>query len=537
MATKTVSIALTAREQKLRDLLVDVAAFIDGSAERRGSAPLVLRWAGGWVRDRLLGRASHDMDTAIDTMTGYAFAQQMQAFCAVEANAARHGMGPQDLGSLHKVEANPDKSKHLETATVRILDMEVDFVNLRRETYTADSRNPQVEFGTPLEDALRRDATVNALFYNLQTGCVEDLTGGLADMRAGLIRTPLEPLQTFADDPLRVLRLVRFASRLQFRIDPAAEAVMADPAVLSALRRKISRERVGTEIEKMLRGQHPQDALALIDRLQLYHAIFTDPGREDGPPPPPLAGWTATYGCLAHLAASPSPGSLYDVLVRTDEARYFAWVLAAVVPWERVADAAPTKGRAPPPAATTAVREGIRAPNKLCDVVTGAHRHLAEIRELKQAVTAGTAASLGRDRFGMAIREWDARGSNWKLQVLYGLLYEVMEAAREERGEKEEKEEKEKEWATRREGLLREWQGFVDYLEELDVMDAPHIKRLLDGKQVAAALGIRPGKWMGAAMDVCMAWQLRHPGETDAAGAIAEVRQRAVELGISEQVG
>jgi tRNA nucleotidyltransferase/poly(A) polymerase len=83
---------------------------------------------------------------------------------------------------------------------------------------------------------------------------VEDFVGGLVDLRAGLIRTPLEPLQTFLDDPLRVLRLVRFASRLGFRIDEAAERVMGDERVLGNLRVKISRERIGVELEKMMKG-------------------------------------------------------------------------------------------------------------------------------------------------------------------------------------------------------------------------------------------------------------------------------------------
>ncbi|EFX04213.1 tRNA nucleotidyltransferase [Grosmannia clavigera kw1407] len=504
-------IELTEREKRLERLLLDVAAFVDGGADRQGTQPLVLRWAGGWVRDRLLGRESHDIDTAIDTMTGFAFALKMQEFCGMAANAARHGMEPRDLGSLHKVEANPDKSKHLETATVRIFDMEVDFVNLRRETYTAESRNPLVEFGTPEEDALRRDATVNALFYNLNCGTVEDFTGGVADMEARLIRTPLQPLQTFTDDPLRVLRLVRFASRLQFRIDPAAEAVMADPSVLQALQQKISRERVGTEVEKMLKGNHPRDSLQLIDRLGLYHAIFTDPAHADAPKPR-LDGWTATYETLNHLAATTTPGSVYDVLVRTEEAQYFAWVLAAAVPWDQVSE-----------------QGGIRAPNKLSDVITGAHRHRADILALKQAVCDGAPCMRERDRFGMAIRTWEARGSNWKLQVLYALLFEVLTLATKQA----EGAGTAAAWTAERDALLCGWQAFLDHLQELDVLDAPHIKRLLDGKQVAAALAVRPGKWMAAAMDICMAWQLRHPGETDPAGAIEEVRRRKDEIGLS----
>jgi tRNA nucleotidyltransferase/poly(A) polymerase len=207
------------------------------------------------VRDKLLGTPSHDIDTAINVMTGEAFVDRLRDYCDVPAHRARHHLLPDDIGRLHTVPRNPDKSKHLATSTIKLCGLDVDFVNLRKETYTEESRNPEVEFGTAREDALRRDASVNALFYNLGTGEVEDFVGGLVDLRAGLIRTPLEPLQTFLDDPLRVLRLVRFASRLGFRIDEAAERVMGDERVLGNLRVKISRERMGVELEKMMKGR------------------------------------------------------------------------------------------------------------------------------------------------------------------------------------------------------------------------------------------------------------------------------------------
>lgn len=553
----TTTIELTDQELRLKTFLLDVASSIDKAGTEGSTEPLVLRWAGGWVRDKLLGIESHDIDTAINSMTGYNFAQQIKTFCDDPANVARHGMEDKDLGNVHKVAANPDKSKHLETAMVRIFGMDIDFVNLRKETYTADSRNPQMEFGTAEEDALRRDATVNALFYNLSTGLVEDFTGGLRDMAEKRIQTPLEPLQTFTDDPLRVLRLVRFASRLQFTIDPAVEAVMADKQVLDALRQKISRERVGVEVDKMLKGQHPRDALALIDRLGLYHAIFTDVVGEQpqdvaatttSTPAelPNLAGWPTVYEALNVLAETKTPGSIYDTLVHTEEAEYFAWVLAAIVPWGQIAappppppPAAPTKGKnkggnnatnfikPPPPPIVLALRDGIRATNKLSDVVHGGYRHRDQILALKQIGLDRQEPEMHeRDRFGMAIRDWDNHGSNWRLQVLYALLWEVLVLAQTTAPKPPAQ--------TDIDRLLRDWQTFLEHIETLDLYDAPHIKRLLDGKQVAAALGIKPGRWMTAAMDICMAWQLRNPNETDPAGAIEEVRQRKDEVGISD---
>jgi tRNA nucleotidyltransferase (CCA-adding enzyme) len=250
MATQ--KIPLTAQEQRLRSLLLDVAQFIDEAKQIQEN--IELRWAGGWVRDKLLGVPSHDIDTAINSMTGLAFCEQMKKYVDNPENVKKHLLKKGDLGNLHTIAANPEKSKHLETTTIKILGFDVDFVNLRKETYTQDSRNPQMEFGTAVEDAVRRDATINALFYNLHSDQVEDFCGGLADLDMKTIKTPLEPLTTFTDDPLRVLRLVRFASRLQFKIDPETEASMTNPAVNDALKVKISRERVGVEVEKMLKG-------------------------------------------------------------------------------------------------------------------------------------------------------------------------------------------------------------------------------------------------------------------------------------------
>ena len=249
---ETQKIELTPRESQLRNLLLDAARYIDESKEIKDK--IELRWAGGWVRDKLLGLQSHDIDTAINAMTGHRFCEKMQDYLKDEKNMKKHSLSSKDMGSLHKILANPKKSKHLETAKTRLYDFDLDFVNLRKETYSEESRNPQMEFGSAEDDALRRDATINALFYNLHTDLVEDFTGGLEDMNAKRIRTPLEPFTTFKDDPLRILRLIRFASRLGFTIDEESKASMNNPSVLEALKVKISRERVGVELEKMLKG-------------------------------------------------------------------------------------------------------------------------------------------------------------------------------------------------------------------------------------------------------------------------------------------
>lgn len=264
------TIHLTPIESTLRTLLLDVAQYIREQAIVAGGSDVVnhpetvLRFTGGWVRDKLLGVDSHDIDVGISSMTGYQFGMALKQYLDEPKSLEKYkkslpnGEMSDAIVSLHKIEANPEKSKHLETVTTKIFGLDIDLVNLRKETYSEDSRNPQMEFGTAVEDALRRDATINALFYNLNESRLEDLTErGLDDMKKKLIRTPLEPYQTFKDDPLRVLRLIRFASRLGYQIDPETEAAMQNEDISVALKLKISKERVGAELEKMLRGKWP----------------------------------------------------------------------------------------------------------------------------------------------------------------------------------------------------------------------------------------------------------------------------------------
>ena len=243
-------IQLTAREEILKSFLLDVSNYI----ATQGRPKPDLRFTGGWVRDKLLGTASDDIDISISSMTGYEFGLLMKAFLGSSEDVASL-YSKHFVGNLAKIEANPERSKHLETVTTRFMGLHIDLVNLRKEKYSEDSRNPTMEFGTPKDDADRRDATVNALFYNLQTSQVEDFTeGGLRDLKRKVLKTPLPPHETFKDDPLRVLRSIRFASRLGFQIDPEDEIAMSDKSIQDALRLKISRERIGIEIVKMLRG-------------------------------------------------------------------------------------------------------------------------------------------------------------------------------------------------------------------------------------------------------------------------------------------
>lgn len=174
-----------------------------------------------------MGLPSNDLDIALTTPSGHAFAVKFVDYLK------RSDIPTSSVG---KVAANPDQSKHLETGTTRILGLECDFVGLRSESY-ADSRIPsEIKLGTPLEDASRRDLTINSLFYNVHDRKVEDHTGkGLEDLAAKIARTPLPPLQTFQDDPLRVLRCVRFASRFDLKIADEVTQAIRDPQIQASV--------------------------------------------------------------------------------------------------------------------------------------------------------------------------------------------------------------------------------------------------------------------------------------------------------------
>ena len=452
-------IELTNVEKRLRRLLLDVvdhtertsASKEDGSEctipKSLQDTKLELRFTGGWVRDKLLGIGSQDIDVSINKMTGLQFGLKLKKYLEDKENLKKYASDEDSsetteqalCGNLHKIAANPEKSKHLETVTVRICGLDIDLVNLRKETYTEQSRNPQMEFGTPEEDALRRDATINAMFYNLSSSQVEDFTQrGLEDMKNHIIRTPLDPYQTFRDDPLRVLRLIRFATRFGYKIDQAAETAMSNPEIQQALMQKITRERVGKELEKMLKGPDPCGALHLIHRTGLYNVIFGDPtGSITYEPDLEVLGMA--YNALSMLIhpndGSKSVRSISRLILIDPEDEYIIWVLCAMVPWADapIAEAPKKGGKQPPPPAVSVAREGFKATNKVCDILGASIHNFAEIISVKttfirqmanpQRKVVNDEDMTTREHLGMAIRRW---GSSWKSQMTFALAYDMV---------------------------------------------------------------------------------------------------------------
>eukprot|EP00536_Pseudo-nitzschia_multiseries_P005930 jgi/Psemu1/65334/estExt_Genemark1.C_1210023 len=216
---------------------------------------------------RFQQQAPVDIDIALDDMLGREFAEHLNKYLT-EMGEKTHGVGV--------VLKNPEKSKHLETATMKVGTFWIDFVNLRAEEYAEDSRIPELmRIGTPAEDAFRRDLTINSLFYNVNNGQVEDWTGrGFNDLRRCVIATPLAPLTTLLDDPLRTLRSVRFAARLHFTMDASLKEAAMDDRVRKALAEKVSRERIGCEVDLMLRSPDPVGAMRLLINLKLAKTVF-----------------------------------------------------------------------------------------------------------------------------------------------------------------------------------------------------------------------------------------------------------------------
>jgi tRNA nucleotidyltransferase (CCA-adding enzyme) len=173
-------------------------------------------------------------------------------------------------------------------------------------------------------------------------------------------------------------------------------------------------------------GKNPKSALQLIDRLDLYSTIFTDPTVHLSPAPS-TEHWSVVYNCLEELRLNETPKSIYKSLVRSDDAKYLGWILAAVSPWTSVPEPVPIKkGKLPLPLGAMVAREGIKADNKVCNVVTGAFRYYEEIIKLKDDIANDESYVKERDTVGMTIRRWDVQGGHWRLQALFAILVEAL---------------------------------------------------------------------------------------------------------------
>ena len=210
---------------------------------------------GGFVRDIYLGRDSKDIDV-VTIGKGIELAELVH----------------KQLGE----EAHLSVFKNFGTAQVKFGDLEIEFVGARRESYNRDSRKPIVEDGTLEDDQNRRDFTINALAIGLSKsnfGKLLDPFNGVGDIEHKIIRTPLEPGITYSDDPLRMMRAIRFSSQLGFTIEKESlEAISKNKERIKI----VSKERITDELNKIILSPIPSVGFKLLFDTGLLHLIFPE---------------------------------------------------------------------------------------------------------------------------------------------------------------------------------------------------------------------------------------------------------------------
>lgn len=218
---------------------------------------------GGYVRDHIMGRVHPDKDIDIVVL----------------------GDGPSMARAVareisHEIKVTVFKT--FGTAMFRYRNCEVEFVGARKESYSEDSRKPSVVPGTLEDDQNRRDFTINALAISLNArnpGEVLDPFGGIDDIRNGIIRTPLDPDATFSDDPLRMMRAVRFSAQLGFKVSDETMASIARNAERIKI---VSAERITTELRKIMEAAVPSAGLLLLEETGLLNLILPEVARLKG---------------------------------------------------------------------------------------------------------------------------------------------------------------------------------------------------------------------------------------------------------------
>lgn len=254
--------------------------IVSECAEEMGIQAFVV---GGWVRDMILSRPSKPACR----QDGIATAGRDIDFVAVQAPPAEASVKAGiDLAlkvkeklALSKAEGlggnySVSVFKNFGTAQIKLKNYDIEFVGARKESYNRDSRKPMVEDGTLEDDQNRRDFTINALAISLSKknyGELLDPFGGLNDIEAKIIRTPLHPDTTYSDDPLRMMRAIRFASQLNFQIEKKSfESILKNKDRIKI----ISKERIADELNKIILSTKPSAGFKLLFDSGLLHLIF-----------------------------------------------------------------------------------------------------------------------------------------------------------------------------------------------------------------------------------------------------------------------
>jgi tRNA nucleotidyltransferase/poly(A) polymerase len=221
---------------------------------------------GGCVRDMILGNPVKDIDIVVEAPNGgINFANYITS---IKANCYKIGKNP-------VVFENYGTAKFNILTDDKIKDIDLECVQTRKEQYHKESRNPETCYGTIKEDAARRDLTINALYYNITSGKVMDFNkgSGFDDLANKVIRTPSDPDIVFSDDPLRILRVIRFATRLGWGIEKNTWLGMIKNAYRINV---VSNERVGDELSKILLTDKPSIGIRRLRDCGILHRILPD---------------------------------------------------------------------------------------------------------------------------------------------------------------------------------------------------------------------------------------------------------------------
>ena len=482
-------ILLTEKEDEVFSLLLDVC-----EKEKEESKKLTLRVAGGWVRDKLLGLESNDIDVALDKCLGAEFAEKVNEYLTSKG---------EDVSGVGVIQSNPEQSKHLETATMKVRDVWLDFVNLRSESYADESRIPTMSFGTPLEDAMRRDLTINALYYNLNEKKVEDFTGkGIEDLKIGLCRTPLEAKRTFVDDPLRVLRAVRFASRYAFKLAEDIGAAVEDEQVREGLRTKVSRERVGKEVAGMLRGPNPHLAVDWVTKMKMGGIVmdceetFSIEAQEFGVK-------AVAVGMRVAMALGMFEGVTEgaDSSAETDRKERFYLALWLLGLRE---SKAMTKKKKEVPLSEVIVMESLKLRNKDAESVVRTHSNIDGTRE----VIFHNLKTFTRTEAGLKIR---SIGNDYDIVFIVAAIEDALRKQNSEDID---------EGAVAESVVEKCKEAFSRVKDEFELVDRKdsvgnpwELKPILDGKEVMKAVGMeKPGPMLKQWIEKTVEWQFEFPG-------------------------
>ena len=213
-----------------------------------------IRVAGGWVRDKLIGKESDDIDLCIENCN----MNELVELLSIKDD--------EEMKKPIFIKSNPEHSKFIETTRVRFInDKWIDICNLR-------GNNHQNNCGTPLSDAQNRDFTINSLFYNISTQKVEDFVNGINDLANNLIKTPIDPLITFEEDPLRIIRAFRFQIKLNFQLD--LKILEISKLFQKHFEEKITRNRISIEFLKIFELNGFPFLLNQLVETNLFNSIF-----------------------------------------------------------------------------------------------------------------------------------------------------------------------------------------------------------------------------------------------------------------------